>query len=113
MMRRDRRGERGVAVWQQLPLQGSADASTADDLWENFGDLWNRIIGPSKFECTCEWCDPVSGKRPNTVTRYWDGTCDRVRGTPVACNGTNDASRAVPCGRTDVPGTPAPREIVT
>lgn len=113
MMRRDRRGERGAAVWVQLPLQSRAEASTADDIWEKFDDLWDRIIGPGKFECTCEWCDPVKGKRPHSTYRYWDGTCARKFTTPVQCNGTNDASKAVRCDELDARGAVTPRETVS
>jgi hypothetical protein len=105
MMRRDRRGERGVAVWMQLPLQNRAEAST-------FDDLWKRIIG-EKFECTCEWCDPVNGKRPNKTARYWDGTCRYIRMTPDGCNGTNDANKAVRCPEPDAGGAMTPLEVVT
>ena len=104
MMRRDRRGERGVAVWQQLPWQNNAEAST-------FDDLWDRIIGEN-MECTCEWCDPVKGKRKNATYRYWDGSCARNKSTPYQCNGTNDANKAVTCPELDARGAVTPREIV-
>ncbi len=109
MRRRDRRGEGGVAVWASIPLHGAMYVPCMNS-W--IDDLWQRIIG-EKFECTCDFCDPVNGKRPNPNARYWDGTCYNVRGTPTSCRGTNDARRAVPCDQAPGRGTPTPGEILT